>query len=238
MTATLPVVALIPARGGSKRIPHKNIRLFNGVPVIAHSIAAAKASGLFDRIVVSTDDEEIMAVAQAHGAEVPFRRPPALADDHATTLEVIQHAITMLHLSPQALCCCIYATAPLLSVEDLRATYQQLKDRPDRAFAFPVTVYPFPIQRALRKLADGSVEARQPEYYQTRSQDLEPCYHDAGQFYWGRVQAWLDGVSVYSAASIALEIPHYRVQDIDTPADWARAEYLQRALQDAPEIFR
>lgn len=220
-------IAVIPARGGSKRIPHKNIKPFCGKPMIAWSIAAAKESGCFDRIVVSTDDTEIAEVARAHGAEAPFRRPPELSDDHTGTTPVIRHAVEWLSQHDQApeYVCCIYATAPFIQAEDIHRGLETLQGS-GCDYAFSVTSYPFPIQRALRITAQGRTEMLHPEQFNTRSQDLEEVYHDAGQFYWGRASAWLAGKVLFAPHSAPVRLPRYRVQDIDTMEDWQRAEYL------------
>lgn len=218
-------VAVLPARGGSKRIPRKNIRPFHGRPMLAWPIRAAQASGLFDRIVVSTDDAEIAEVARAWGAETPFLRPAALADDHATTMAVIQHALESLGGEFDHLCC-IYPTAPLLAPSFLSAGIEALAARPDKSYALGVTSFPFPVQRAVRLSADGTLDALYPQYRDTRSQDLEPAFHDAGQFCWGRTSAWRAGEPVFSPATLPVILPRWRVQDIDTPEDWTRAEQL------------
>lgn len=229
-------IAVIPARGGSKRIVRKNIRDFCGKPLIAWPIAAARESGCFDRILVSTDDEEIMAVAEAHGAEAPFRRPAELADDFTPTVPVVAHAVAwMQRTAPVERACCIYATAPLLRGNDLirgRAMLDAGGGDGDRDYAFSVTTFPFPIQRALRLDARGHVFMIDPAQRETRSQDLEESYHDAGQFYWGRADAWLAHRPIFAARSAAVVLPRKRVQDIDTPEDWDRAELLFRMLAD------
>jgi len=225
-------LAVIPARGGSKRIPRKNIRPFCGRPMIAWSIAAALESGCFDRVIVSTDDEEIAAVAREQGAEVPFMRPAELSDDHTGTLPVIAHAITAMEAiadGPVIDVCCIYATAPFVRPEDLRRG-MNLLHQSGAAFAFSVTSYAFPIQRALRMTEDGRVAMFQPEHFATRSQDLEEAWHDAGQFYWGQASAWKSGMPIFGPDSVPVPLPRYRVQDIDTPEDWERAEWMFRAL--------
>ncbi|EKF17397.1 pseudaminic acid cytidylyltransferase [Nitratireductor pacificus] len=225
-------LAVIPARGGSKRIPRKNIRPFCGRPMIAWSIDAARGSGCFDKIIVSTDDEEIAAVARQCGAETPFMRPAELSDDHAGTVPVIAHAVEWHRqngVAPDRVCC-LYATAPFVQAEDLRTGLKMLEAE-DCAYVFPVTSYPFPIQRAVRLTGEGRVEMFSPEHFYTRSQDLEEAYHDAGQFYWGRAGAWLGGEPIFSPGSIPLILPSYRVQDIDTLEDWKRAEWLFQALQ-------
>ncbi|HEY9102745.1 pseudaminic acid cytidylyltransferase [Chitinimonas sp.] len=234
----MTTIAIIPARGGSKRIPRKNVKAFHGRPMLAYSIAAAKASGLFDRVVVSTDDDEIMSLARAEGAEVPFVRPAALADDHTTTIAVIQHAIEALRAEgePVELACCIYATAPFVQARYLQAGHAALLEHPTKSYAFSVTSFPFPVQRAIRLTEEGAVDALYPQYRNTRSQDLEEAYHDAGQFYWGRAEAWLRGDVIFSPASLPVVLPRYLVQDIDTLEDWRRAEYLYGALLAGGEI--
>jgi pseudaminic acid cytidylyltransferase len=225
-------VAIIPARGGSKRIPRKNIKPFCGKPMIAWSIEAARLSGCFDRIIVSTDDDEIAQVAREQGAEVPFKRPVALSDDHTGTIPVIAHAIEWMkaHAAPVELACCIYATAPFVRAEDLRLGLDTLKGN-GADYAFSVTSYPFPIQRAIRINQEQRVEMFHPEQFNTRSQDLEEAWHDAGQFYWGRAEAWLAGKPIFSHDATAVPLPRHRVQDIDTAEDWERAEWLFRAMQ-------
>ncbi len=225
-------LAVIPARGGSKRIPRKNIREFAGKPMIAWSIEAARASSCFDRVIVSTDDAEIAEVARQWGAEVPFMRPAALADDHTGTIPVIAHAIDWLraHGETPEQVCCVYATAPFVQPEDLRRGLEALQSR-DADYAFSVTRYAFPIQRALRITDDGHVAMFQPEHFATRSQDLEEAWHDAGQFYWGRAAAWLEERPLFAAGSVPVVLPPHRVQDIDTPEDWVRAEWLFRAMR-------
>ena len=176
-------LAVIPARGGSKRIPRKNIKLFCGKPIIAWSIEAALQSGSFDRVIVSTDDLEIAEVARQHGATVPFMRPAELSDDHTGTIPVIAHAIEWLRQHNEApdKVCCIYATAPFIRSEDLRRGLEIL-DKTGSYYAFSVTSYAFPIQRAIRMTQVGRIEMFSPEYFTTRSQDLEAAYHDAGEF--------------------------------------------------------
>jgi pseudaminic acid cytidylyltransferase len=222
-------LAVIPARGGSKRIPRKNILPFCGRPIIGWSIDAALQSRCFDAVIVSTDDDEIAEVARACGASVPFRRPAELSGDHAGTLPVVRHAIEWAigagH-DPQAVCC-LYATAPFVTADVLQRGLQALAAS-QADYAFSVTRYAFPIQRALR-LRDGRVEMFHPEHAQTRSQDLEEAFHDAGQFYWGRAGAWLAERAVFSSASVPVRLPRFQVQDIDTPEDWALAEQLFRA---------
>ena len=219
-------VAIIPARGGSKRIPRKNIRAFQGRPVIAYSIDAAQQSGLFQRIVVSTDDDEIMSVARALGAEIPFRRPAAISDDYATTTDVVAHAVEFLRQSaPPMAVCCIYATAPFLRPQDLRDGYATLTQG-DWNYVFAATDFGYPIWRSFRATERDGVEMFFPEHGDTRSQDLPRALHDAGQFYWGRPDAWLQRERMFGAKSTVVMLPRWRVQDLDTDDDWARAEMM------------
>lgn len=225
-------MAVIPARGGSKRIPRKNIKPFHGKPMIGYAIAAAIGSKAFDRVIVSTDDDEIAQVAREHGADVPFVRPPELADDHTPTVPVIAHAIQTsqgIGWDVQEVCC-IYPGVPFISTNDLRLAHEQLLAS-GAHYVFPVTSFPSPIQRALRRLPDGSVEPFQPEFATTRTQDLEPGYFDVGQFYWGKTSAWLQGLNLH-LNGVTLVIPEWRVVDIDTPADWERAELLYDSLSE------
>lgn len=224
-------IAVIPARGGSKRIPRKNIRSFCGKPIIAYSIDSARDSGLFDEIVVSTDDDEIAEVARQCGATVPFVRPKEIADDHTGTAAVVKHAVAWFieRGNDVTHVCCIYATAPLIQARFLREAHDALT-RSDAAFAFSVTTYAFPIQRALRMTAAGRVDPFHPEHRLTRSQDLELAYHDAGQFYWGTAAAFLGDVPIFSERSVGIVLPRHLVQDIDTIEDWEQAEYMFRAI--------
>lgn len=224
-------LAVIPARGGSKRIPRKNIKIFGGKPMIAWSIEAALQSSCFDRVIVSTDDVEIAEVARAYGAEVPFMRPAELSDDNTATAPVIAHAIAWHNSYDKQVdaVCCIYATAPFVSARNLQQGLQILQDS-GADFAFSVTSYSFPIQRAIRITSNQRVEMFQPEHFSTRSQDLEEAWHDAGQFYWGTANAWLAQKPLFSHDSAPVLLPRHRVQDIDTLEDWARAELMFKAM--------
>lgn len=220
-------VCVIPARGGSKRIPRKNVRDFAGRPMLAWPIDAARRSGLFDRIVVSTDDDEIAQVARGWGAETPFMRPPELADDHATTVAVIAHAVQELRLdAPDDLVCCLYATAPMIRADDLREGLRVLSRDRSASYAVSVVRFEYPIERALRILPSGRLALRDPALVNTRSQDLEPAYHDAGQFYWGRAEAFRQQEPMLGPNALPVLLPSWRTADIDTPDDWVRAELL------------
>ena len=225
------VVAIIPARGGSKRIPRKNIRPFLGVPLLARTIEILQDVALFDRIVVSTDDDEVATVAVQTGAEVPFRRPAELADDHTPTVPVVAHALQEIAKdAPLATAaCCVYPAAVLLDPESLLRA-RELLDAPATSFVVPVAALPTPIERALRIDADGRCQMTHPEHRTSRTQDLEPAYHDVGQFYWGKTRAWLDQSPIHGDQTRALVIPSCRAQDIDTEEDWVFAEQRFRIL--------
>lgn len=225
-------VAIIPARGGSRRIPRKNVKDFCGKPMIAWSIEAAQQSGCFDRVIVSTDDIEIAEVSKCYGAEVPFMRPASLADDHAGTIPVIRHAIEWLMQQGEhpEYTCCIYATAPFISPADIQRGLEILTGT-GSDYAFSVTSFPFPIQRAIRLTPDRRVGMFYPDQFHTRSQDLEEAYHDAGQFYWGKTEVWLAENVIFGPDSTPVVLPRYQVQDIDTMEDWCQAEILHKMLR-------
>ncbi|MCX4190251.1 pseudaminic acid cytidylyltransferase [Methylophaga sp. OBS3] len=225
-------VAIIPARGGSKRIPRKNVKNFCGKPMIAWSIEAAISSECFDKIIVSTDDMEIAEISKKLGADVPFIRPNTLADDYAGTLPVIKHSVEWLRVHDFEVdyACCLYATAPFVNAQDLRRGWEALK-KEECSYAFSVTNYAFPIQRAIRIAENQRVSMFSPECFHTRSQDLEEAWHDAGQFYWGTAEAWLEQRPIFDVNSVAVKLPRYRVQDIDSQEDWIRAEFLFKAMK-------
>lgn len=226
-------IAVIPARGGSKRIPRKNIKPFFGKPMIAWSIEAAKSSGLFERIIVSTDDVEIAEVAKQWGAEVPFVRPEDLSNDYTGTTPVIAHATgwALDQGFDVAAVCCIYATAPFVQTDDLKQGWDAL-DSGDWDYTFTVTDFAAPIFRSLKQTTEGGIEMFFPEHFGTRSQDLPIALHDAGQFYWGRPSAWMDGKRIFDRRSKPVIIPRWRVQDIDTQDDWERAEILAPVIME------
>ena len=228
----MSVVAVIPARGGSKRIPDKNIKPFCGKPIIAYSIEAAKNAGIFDRIIVSTDSKEIASIAKDFGAEVPFMRPCELADDQTGTDAVILHVLKRLMEDGEKIdyICCIYATAPFAKAEYIIKGYNILRDN-NAATCFSVTTYPFPIFRALKINNQNRLEMFWPEYRERRSQDLTEAYHDAGQFYWADAKKYLKEKQFYSKDAVSVVLPRHLVQDIDTIEDWNTAELMFRAQQ-------
>lgn len=221
-------IAIIPARGGSKRIPGKNIRPFLGKPIIAYSIEVALQSGLFESVMVSTDDPQIADIAREYGASIPFMRPPELADDYTGTTAVVQHATQWFLQQDIAIenVCCLYATAPFVQARYLRQGLDKLQTLKD-TMVFSVCRFPFPIQRAQKMDAQGFMTPFTPAYMASRSQDLEEAYHDAGQFYWWHAQTLLHGAR-HSAGII---LPRHLVQDIDTQEDWQQAELMYQALQ-------
>jgi len=240
-------LCVIPARGGSKRIPRKNIKSFLGKPIIAYSIQAAIDSGCFDKVIVSTDDEEIALVARQYGAETPFIRPEELSNDYAGTLPVVKHAIEWFedHSTRPGSVCCLYATAPFVQASLLKQSYQQWQtSRAD--YCFSVTGFASPIQRAFKITdipTDDNVKSSErlemfnPELFSMRSQDLVEAFHDAGQFYWGRAEAFTSLQPLFSKFSHPFVLPRYLVQDIDTLEDWHRAELMYQVLQKNGDIL-
>jgi len=225
-------VAVIPARGGSKRIPRKNIRKFSGKPIIAYSIEKALLSDLFGKVIVSTDDEEINSIAKQFGAEVPFKRPTQLSDDYASTTEVVAHAIKWMKNQGWTLngVCCIYPTAPLLDLELLKTSYEIfIKGTWD--YVFSAAEYVYPVERSFKVLDNNVLKMLIPENFNRRSQDLTSTFHDAGQFYWGTPEAWVEERPIFSERSTIIKLPTYRVADIDTEEDWKRAELLYKVLE-------
>jgi pseudaminic acid cytidylyltransferase len=225
-------IAIIPARGGSKRIPRKNIQLFDGKPMIAHAIIAAKSSGLFEHVIVSTDDQEISAIAREWGAETPFVRPANLANDYTATVPVLTHGILACRTLGWTFdyVCCLYPCIPFIQVKDLKGALTKLIET-EANYCFPVTEFPSAIQRALKRGDDGMMQSLYPQYEATRTQDLEKLYHDAGQFYWGKASTWLQNPKIHSNGT-GYVISNWRVIDIDTPEDLQRAEIFYKAFQD------
>ena len=224
-------VCIIPARGGSKRIPRKNIKEFNGKPLIAYSIEAALKSGCFDRVVVSTDDNEIANTAKSFGAEAPFLRPTNLSNHTTGTLEVIKHAIEHLEQLGEQFesACCLYATAPFIQAETIALAHEQLKSS-KAEYCFTATSFASPIQRAFKFTKQNRIEMFYPKYYKRRSQDLIEAYHDAGQFYWGKAELFKQMKPIYSKFSSPYILPRYLVLDIDTMEDWKHAEFMYQVL--------
>lgn len=218
-------IAIIPARGGSKRIPRKNIRHFLGKPIIAYSIETALESGVFDEVMVSTDDDEIAEVAKKCGAKIPFMRSAENADDYATTVDVLVEVLQKYKEQEKYFenGCCIYPTAPLLKSSFLKGGYEKLINE-IFSTVFPVVEFSYPIKRSLKLNDIGKVEMNWPEYLESRSQDLQKSYHDAGQFYWFNVEKLLKEKKLFGENSGAIVLPSTSVQDIDTEEDWKLAE--------------
>jgi len=230
-------LAIIPARGGSKRIPGKNIKLFHGKPILCYSIEVAQKAGVFDRIVVSTDCPEIAHIALEAGAEVPFMRPPEIANDYASLADVVLHALDWFEKKEAILvdlCCCILATAPFIRVSDIQKGLALMEEK-KVASVFSVTTFDFPIFRALEMKEDGTLAMIWPEYMKTRSNDLPEAYHDAGQFYWLEAVRFRKSELIYSPDALPVCLPRKIVQDIDTPEDWECAELMFEALRSSSE---
>ena len=225
-------IAIIPARGGSKRIPRKNIKLFGDKPMIAWAIEAAKKSGKFDHIIVSSDDSEIIKISNQWGAETPFVRPDSLADDLTPTVPVVAHAVKECQMLgwPVNYACCIYPGVPFLEAEDLIRAYDIINNS-KVDFVYPVAEYSHPTQRAMRQLPSGQMQFMDSVSEMTRTQDLEVTFHDAGQFYWGKAAAWLEHKKMHSDG-VGMVIPNWRVVDIDNFDDWKRAELLSAILRN------
>ena len=231
----MKAVAVITARGGSKRIPRKNIKLFLDKPIIAYSIEAALASGVFETVMVSTDDKEIAEIAKEYGAEVPFFRSADNAGDFATTADVILEVLEQYKQNGEEFdeVCCIYPTAPFVSAGKLKKAQEMLEENKADAVQ-PVVRFGFPPQRSVI-IEDGFAKFKWPEYMLSRSQDLEPFYHDAGQFYFLNVGSFLEQKRLVMQKTIAFEMPEMEVQDIDTEEDWAIAEVKYRVQKQKEE---
>ena len=227
-------IAVIPARGGSKRIPKKNIRNFAGSPIISYSINAAKESGIFEKIIVSTDDLDIASVAEKYGAEVPFIRPSEISDDFTGTHQVVSHAIK--ELTKQGLhydyACCIYATAPFIRPDEILKGFQIIQ-KSDYHAVLAATQYSYPVYRSFTHGDKKGLKMLFPEHYHSRSQDLEEVMHDAGQFYWADIETWLSEPKGFGKNTEVVLLPAWRVQDIDTLDDWKRAEQIASLIEDA-----
>ena len=230
-------ICVIPARGGSKRIPRKNIKEFHGKPMIAWSIEAAQKANIFSKILVSTDDDEIAHIAKSMGAEVPFLRPKELSDDYATTGNVMSHAsqwMIQAGLTSDVICC-LYPTAPFVQSSDLVEAHRIIISE-DWQYVFSVCEYSSPVFRSFEKNANGGIRMLFPECFETRSQDLPNVFHDSGMFYMGTLDAWSTGLPAFGEYSFPIIIPSWRVQDIDTPEDWKRAELMYQALKKSGKI--
>lgn len=216
-------IAIIPARGGSKRIPRKNIKPFMGKPIIAYSIEAAMQSELFDEVMVSTDDEEIAEIARKYGAKVPFMRSAETSNDYAGTADVILEVLKKYKDLGREFdtICCIYSTAPFVTSGKLMEAYSKLTDGID--FVFTCVAYSYPVQRSLH-IVDGKISMVYPEYAASRSQDLEPIYHDAGQFYVAKVESFVQERTFWGKNTVGLVLSELEVQDLDTLTDWTLAE--------------
>jgi N-acylneuraminate cytidylyltransferase len=226
-------ICVIPARGGSKRIPKKNIRDFNGKPIIAYSIDVAVKSNLFDRVIVSTDDSVIADIAKEFGAETPFMRPNDISGDCVGTDSVVNHAIQWVKKNdPRVLkyICCIYATAPFILEKYLLEGFNLLNES-GVDLSFSITSFPFPVQRSIRINDSAMVVPVFKESILKKSQDIDETYHDAGQFYWGHINSFSTPGLLYSGSARPVFIPRYLVQDIDTEEDWKRAELMYQALK-------
>lgn len=225
-------LAIITARGGSKRIPRKNIKTFLGQPIIQYSIEAALNAGCFDEVMVSTDDQEIAAMSMAMGALVPFQRSSATSDDHSTTADVITEVLQSYLKKGKEFdyCCCIYPTAPFVTAEKLNNAYTVLVETGAES-VIPIVRFGFPILRSF-KIEDDLVKMNWPEYMTARSQDLPPAYHDCGQFYFLRVNSFLKNKKLFTDFTIPVEMPESEVQDIDNEEDWKVAEIKYTFLQE------
>lgn len=221
-------LCIIPARGGSKRIPRKNVKPFMGKPIIAYSIENALQTGLFDEVMVSTDDPEIAEVARQYGAAVPFLRSPETANDYATLADVIREVVNTYKSQGRSFdnVCCILATAPMVKAEDIVSAYKKLQDAPDFASVTPVVQFSYPILRSFKFCEDGRLSYNWPEYAKTRSQDLPAAYHDSGTFYWYRLELWMNGI----LRGTGVVVDETTVQDIDTDQDWRIAEMKYELL--------
>lgn len=235
----MSTICIVPARGGSKRIPKKNIKDFLGKPIIAYPLTAAVESRIFDQIVVSTDSDDIAVMVPMWGCHQVVFRPAELADDHVGTQPVMRHALSVLNVQPSDTVCCLYATAAMTTPADLRLGLSALeRSQWNPTYAFSVTTFASPVQRALLRDEHGAMSPVWDDQAEKRSQDLEPHWHDAGQWYFGRASAFLRDERIYAPSSLGVPIPRWRVQDIDTEEDWIRAELLAAALALNPKDGR
>lgn len=231
----MKAIAIIPARGGSKRVPRKNIRSFGGIPMIAWSIKAAISSCCFDKIIVSTDDKEIADIARSYGADTPFVRPDNISDDYATTTDAITHAICFEQAegNDYEYVCCIYPTAPFIKKENLQNGFKLIQTGIHN-YVFSASSYAFSVQRGFSYDLKGGLKMLFSEHEKTRSQDLSEIFHDAGQFYWGHSSTWIDNLPIFDNSSLPLILPRTEVMDIDTEEDFKEAEIKFKLLQSLP----
>jgi len=230
----IDAVAIIPARGGSKRIPRKNLKSFFSKPVIAWSIESAIKSELFSEIIVSTDDQEIKDISEKYGARVPFLRSEELSNDHTPLAPVVKDVLDWLDNNEAKkfeYACCILATAPLISIDDLKQSFRLMRSNSNLSYCVSVASFPYPIQRSLMITDDGHVNMMNRDNYSKRSQDFIEAFHDAGQFYWGRSSCWRKGEQLFDGSTGHVLVPRSRVQDIDSIEDWTHAERLFSLLQ-------
>lgn len=226
-------ICIIPARGGSKRIPKKNIKDFYGVPIIKYSIDIALKSKLFKEVIVSTDDNEISEISKKFGANVPFLRPKLLSDDYTGIQEVINHAIDYLKLKNNSIdfICCLFPTAPFVKVEELKKGLDLISKVKENRFTFSATKFSYPIQRSFSLNREQLADPFDKSFTKERSQDLKDFYHDAGQFYWGSIKSWASKLNLFEK-SLPIILPSWRVQDLDTLEDWERAELIYRIIKE------
>tara|TARA_X000001036_G_C20613972_1_gene780151 strand:+ start:127 stop:816 length:690 start_codon:yes stop_codon:yes gene_type:complete len=226
-------IAIIPARGGSKRIPKKNIKNFLGKPIISYSVELAIKSNLFDKVIVSTDCDEIAEIAKSYGAEVPFKRPKAISDDFSTLNEVLKHAIDFIENDGflYEYVCCIYATAPFIEIDDVTRGFELINTKKWES-VIAATNFSYPIFRSFEKDKKGGLKMVFPDHYSSRSQDLPEIFHDAGQFFWAKSEFLKKSPSGFNQNNTIIEIPNYRAQDIDTDEDWQRAELIYKYLNE------
>lgn len=224
-------LCIIPARGGSKRIPRKNIKYFMGKPIIAYSIEASIESGVFDEVMVSTDDEEIAGIARQYGASVPFLRSAETSNDYATTVDVLLEVVNKYKAQGQEFdtICCLYSTAPFVTSDRLKEAASKINDSVDACFT--IVQYSYPIQRSLRINDAEYVEMKYPEHLKSRTQDLEKVYHDAGQFYFVKTDALINEKTVWCKRTAPLILSELEVQDLDTETDWQLAEMKYQLLK-------
>lgn len=226
-------IAIIPARGGSKRIPKKNIKNFLGKPIISYSVELAIKSNLFDKVIVSTDCDEIAEIAKSYGAEVPFKRPQEISDDFSTLNDVLKHAIDFIENDGflYEYVCCIYATAPFIEIDDVRRGFELINTKKWES-VIAATNFSYPIFRSFEKDKKGGLKMVFPDHYSSRSQDLPEIFHDAGQFFWAKSEFLKKSPSGFNQNNTIIEIPNYRAQDIDTDEDWQRAELIYKYLNE------